>query len=927
MSDDTTTAIEVGSGANSVDMLTRARLVALGFPGVANMRGDELHEGYSAVANYNALRVQNLRPLGAELTKNTPATQPTGEITLTASTTPAATPTTFVVDIAGKITMPDGSEEASVKVDKADVTNLAAGWTSTDNGDGTGPITTITFTNGGTWGPSKTPGQIKITATVSGATVTVTDFEQTLTVPGGTMSQDNFLIAYAGADDVRPERAALQLSVTEESRVPATWTAPLLATLKTKYCTVFKADIRKVYGFTPPPTAWKDLDGMGPISTVSHVAPVPALTADLKLIVASDDVRAVFGGEVSGTPPGTLPASAAYYHIPLGLTVTKTLRDVAVAITLVSATHNVLTVTVAGTINGGTATLSNLSVDPGTGWTAQESNGQVVVTNTGTWKAGAAPPQFNVSGTATDAQGAATFTNASAAIPPEVKTQSNAEFFAANIQNQTANVNGVAFSVAIDTALSWTNVIAANAPISNFSGVKYSIPMKTQTVDGTTAAGYAFTTGYTTLPSLEVIDAALSLVGSLKKVVPSPAPTAAVPSAAGDVVLGIYGGSTALTASPTAADLLLTANNYYHVNLNMSMNLQDDSAHITLDGANDFVSLSQLPTDGSMHALQWDKSWAIGCMLRNASETVDTQRMCLFSRGDAAITFMRGGSNMGLYLRMATGGYTGANTWVAVTGAKRVLFVYDATTYKLKYYLDGQLKATVTLIQSVRDTSASDTDPLLVGSAVPGAIHWDGDVDNVVISSGTELTGGNIEEYFSSTDVRSHSYYSSSGITHIDMGEDAHPTVSDSVTGQIVGQAVNTTPEDFAEHTPAAPATPSGFNLSGTNDEYSWASLSGYWQFRGLIERVGNSFVASSDYGLFQLNINNHTWTLYWSQNNWNLGSYGNGGLPIDHDFLSNPGHTGGSMGTRPTVTQTVDGIKYPGDILGGTLTIGPAPG
>ena len=224
--------------------------------------------------------------------------------------------------------------------------------------------------------------------------------------------------------------------------------------------------------------------------------------------------------------------------------------------------------------------------------------------------------------------------------------------------------------------------------------------------------------------------------------------------------------------------------------------------YIELDGANDRIELP-VRTGGSEDALDWTKSWTVGITLVGIHHVNDGLWMSLFSSGGNHIMLRRGGSNWGVYVTSNNKNTThGANTWYAPSEFDRLLFTYDASTQRLKYYLGnpvtGVYAMRANLLVSASTIAGNSPDATLkVGQGSGhGGIYWDGGINNMIVSDKV-LVGPQIDEFFQTgEDFTSHEYYPDL-TSYLRLGEDTFPNVVDdkgAITGGILAGG---TSEDF----------------------------------------------------------------------------------------------------------------------------------
>ena len=225
------------------------------------------------------------------------------------------------------------------------------------------------------------------------------------------------------------------------------------------------------------------------------------------------------------------------------------------------------------------------------------------------------------------------------------------------------------------------------------------------------------------------------------------------------------------------------------------------SRYIELDGANDYIEFTSLQ-GGTENVLDWSKDWSIGLTLVGLTETTsDNKLMTLFSNGNNAIFLRRGGTNWGMYVTGDANLQHGANTWYAPTATSRLLFTYDASTYRLKYYLGEPASGTYALRANLlvnANTRVNQVgNSLCIGKGVNTNLGtsalWDGGVNNLIISDQV-LVGPQIDEFFQTGEAFTEHEYYADLTTYARLGEDTYPNVVDTksnATGVLVNGAAN----------------------------------------------------------------------------------------------------------------------------------------
>ncbi len=234
--------------------------------------------------------------------------------------------------------------------------------------------------------------------------------------------------------------------------------------------------------------------------------------------------------------------------------------------------------------------------------------------------------------------------------------------------------------------------------------------------------------------------------------------------------------------------------------------------YIELDGVNDYIQFSTL-AGGAEDVLDFNKSWIIGCTFVGVQSGTDNKKMALFSNGGCHITLNRGGSNWGLYVTSNNDLYDAttratANTWHAPGDFDRVLFTYNATTKRLKYFLGDPStgtfaqRANMAIPQTMIDAQTPDG-TLCIGKGFDGpggdtfdGTPWDGGVDNLVVSD-MEFTGPHLTEYFQTGEAFTAMELYDDLVGYAKLGEDTYPEVTDEKGNMTGGALHNGAADDF----------------------------------------------------------------------------------------------------------------------------------
>ena len=229
--------------------------------------------------------------------------------------------------------------------------------------------------------------------------------------------------------------------------------------------------------------------------------------------------------------------------------------------------------------------------------------------------------------------------------------------------------------------------------------------------------------------------------------------------------------------------------------------------YILIDGANDHIQFDNL-AGGSENVLDLSKDWSFGVTLVGLGEegSSDQKYVTLFSNGNTAVYLRRGGTNWGFYV--GAGNFSaGANTWVQPGATDRILITYNATTYRMKYYLGDPATGVYALranylVASATRTNNSPDGVLKIGDAVnagsAAGLHWDGGLNNMIISD-QELTGPQIAEYFQSGEQFNTNEFYDDVTTWSKFGEDVYPAVTDVLGNATNGSLIGGTAQDFVD--------------------------------------------------------------------------------------------------------------------------------
>ncbi len=245
--------------------------------------------------------------------------------------------------------------------------------------------------------------------------------------------------------------------------------------------------------------------------------------------------------------------------------------------------------------------------------------------------------------------------------------------------------------------------------------------------------------------------------------------------------------------------------------------------YIDLDGANDYIEFTV--GAGTDHVMDFTKDFSIGITLVGVTGPSATAKMNLFSRGGVHYTLSANAAstNWGLYVTSDSDLYNGAkraqaNTWYAPSDFSRILFTYNATTKRLKYFLGEPstgtyaMRANLAIPQTMVD-GQDISGNLSIGKSWSGVggsgfsgIHWNGGVNNLICSN-MEFVGPQLDEFFQTqaTDPDNPSD-AFTGLelypdvtAYCKLGEDSYPEVTDERDNLTNGTLVNGSEDDFKD--------------------------------------------------------------------------------------------------------------------------------
>ena len=231
---------------------------------------------------------------------------------------------------------------------------------------------------------------------------------------------------------------------------------------------------------------------------------------------------------------------------------------------------------------------------------------------------------------------------------------------------------------------------------------------------------------------------------------------------------------------------------------------QAANAYIHFDGSNDYVEF----TGTASGLLDWTSDWTVGISLVEFEVKADGKFITLFSSGDNAIMLRRGGSNHGLYITGNNGATKiGANTWYAPNPGGKLMFSFDASTSRLRYYIgniDGSFALRANYGVNVANIGGNNPGSTfcigkrVTSNAVAESLMYHGGLNNFIYAD--EAFGQTIaEEYFGVNNTYDEASFYGDLNSWVKMGEDSYPDVVDTLGALTGGTLVDGTEEDFVE--------------------------------------------------------------------------------------------------------------------------------
>ncbi|CAH9015204.1 conserved hypothetical protein [Vibrio phage 468E53-1] len=234
--------------------------------------------------------------------------------------------------------------------------------------------------------------------------------------------------------------------------------------------------------------------------------------------------------------------------------------------------------------------------------------------------------------------------------------------------------------------------------------------------------------------------------------------------------------------------------------------------YISLDGVNDHIEFDA----GVYDALDFTKDWSIGMTFVGLVHPTSSKKYSIFGRGGVQLTLQAStGTNWGLYVTSDNDLYNAdkraqANTWYRPGDLGRILFTYNATEKRLKYYIGDPstgtyaMRANISIPQSMID-GQDINGGLAIGKPFTGVggssfsgHNLEAGVNNMIVS-GITMTGPQLDEYFQTGEGFPAMELYADLDSYCKLGEDVYPAVSDEKGLLLNGTMVNGAADDFKD--------------------------------------------------------------------------------------------------------------------------------
>ena len=289
------------------------------------------------------------------------------------------------------------------------------------------------------------------------------------------------------------------------------------------------------------------------------------------------------------------------------------------------------------------------------------------------------------------------------------------------------------------------------------------------------------------------------------------------------------------------------------------------SSYIALDGSNDYIEFSGKGA-ANVGLLDWTASWSVGVSLVGFDVKADGQYLTIFRSGSNAILLRRGGSNYGMYVTGNNGATKiGANTWYAPEDGGKLLFTYDSTTQRLKYYIgkpDGSYNLRANYLVNTTNIGGNTVGAeFCIGKPVSNSLYYHGGFNNLIVAA-EALGGPLVDEYFQVNNTYDQASFYGDLTSWAKLGEDPFPTVVDTLGALTGGELKNGQENDFVELEPPAPAPDPSEPVTGTTVAYTPNSTYVSTYSSSSTQYYSSGAAIFDEYGIDEINVSDSFLTL-----------------------------------------------------------------
>ena len=223
-----------------------------------------------------------------------------------------------------------------------------------------------------------------------------------------------------------------------------------------------------------------------------------------------------------------------------------------------------------------------------------------------------------------------------------------------------------------------------------------------------------------------------------------------------------------------------------------------DTHYVTLDGINDYISLTGT---GSCMDFSAGATWTLGFTV-DENYVGNADKQAPVSSGTNYWALYNGGLHSTFGNDVAALNWNSAVYLTTLTAGDKIALRANGTSVQL--WVNGVLRDAATLgTQGVTTGGALGT--LNIGTAVTtasaGAVaHWETSVDNLMVCGSDALTDAELAEFFLSNDFDLYSFAGTKLTDFVTMGEDPFPNILGE-NGAITGTLINGTTANFVERT------------------------------------------------------------------------------------------------------------------------------